>query len=58
MHMEREVTVWGVPYMVTLHQRSKSVWVVTGNYMAGSIETQDRTPGAALTRWKEAATIR
>lgn len=56
--MERSVTVWGRPCTVSLYQRSRSVWVATGEYMGSHLETQDRSPGAALKRWKEAATTR
>ena len=56
--MERSVIVEGTPCKVTVHQRSEAVWVVTGDYRGVQMETQDRTPDAALKRWAEAATMR
>ncbi len=56
--MERTVQVWGKTYKVAVHQRSKSVWVASGDHMGQPIETQDRSAGAALKRWREAATSR
>lgn len=56
--MERTVQVWGQPQKVDVWQKSKAVWVASGDYMGQPIETQDRSAGAALKRWREAATSR
>lgn len=52
------VMVWGESVEVSLHQKSKSVWIARGTYLTHSIETKDRSPGSALARWREAATYR
>ena len=58
--MERELTVqvWGQPYTITVYQKSKSVWVAVGVYMEKRVETKGATEGAAVKRWREAATYR
>ena len=56
--MEREVMVWGKRYTVSLRQKSKNVWVASGDYLGQSLSVQDRTEGAALMRWREAAQYR
>jgi hypothetical protein len=52
------VTVWGQQYEVTVHQKSKAVWIARGDYMGEQIETQGQTQGAAVIRWREAAQYR
>jgi hypothetical protein len=54
--MERMVSVWGESIPVSVHQKSKSVWVASGDYQGKNITTEDRSAGSALKRWKEAAT--
>lgn len=56
--MERRVIVWDKPQIVGVQQKSKSVGIASGEYMGGLIQVQDRTAGAALKRWREAATYR
>lgn len=56
--MQQRVEVWGKPYDVTVSQRSKSVWVASGEYMGHHIQTTDRTPTSAAKRWQEAARSR
>ncbi len=58
MTRQRSVKVWGQDVPVEVFQRSKSVWVAVGRYMNQHIETKDRTPGAAMKRWAEAARSR
>ena len=55
--IQREVTVmvWERPQRVTVHQKSKSVWIAVGDYMGQRVEAQGSTQGAAVKRWKEAA---
>jgi hypothetical protein len=55
---EHSVTVWGHRYPVSVYQKSKSVWVASGEYMGESISVQDRSAGTALKRWREAATYK
>jgi hypothetical protein len=56
--VERRVIVWDMPQTVSAHQKSKSVWTASGEYMGAPIQVQDRTEGAALKRWREATTYR
>lgn len=53
--MEREVEVWGRRYIVTVHMKSPSVWVASGEYMGQMLTTKDRSANAAIMRWREAA---
>jgi hypothetical protein len=41
------------PYEVTTHQKSKTVWIASGEYMGERHSTQDKTEGAAIKRWRE-----
>jgi hypothetical protein len=54
----RIVKVWGKQHAVEVYQKSKAVWVATGDYMGKTIRTQDRSEGSALQRWREAAEYR
>jgi hypothetical protein len=54
----RTVIVWGKPHTVTVAKRLKTVWVAFGDYNGESISVEDRTEGAALRRWREAATYK
>jgi hypothetical protein len=55
---EHVVKVWNRPHTVTVHQKSKSVWVAVGDYMDETIRTEDGAETSALRRWKEAATYK
>jgi hypothetical protein len=55
MEGERTVMVWGHPQKITVHQRSKSVWVAVGEYMGHHIETKGRSAGSAVGFWADAA---
>jgi hypothetical protein len=52
---EHWVKIRGHPYIVTLDQQQKTVWVARGVYMSELIEVKGRTKGAAVKRWCEAA---
>jgi hypothetical protein len=56
--MKITVKVWGEDVEVTVHQKSKSVWIARGDYMGEQIETKGQTSGAAVIRWREAAQYR
>lgn len=47
------VNVWDKRYEVSYYQKSKSVWIATGEYMGVSHSTKDATKGAAIKRWQE-----
>jgi hypothetical protein len=53
--MTRTVLVWDKPYEITVHQKSKSVWIAVGEYMGRRIETKGSSESAAVTHWREAA---
>jgi hypothetical protein len=48
-----QVIVWGKPYDVEVHKKSKSVWVAHGEYMGEHHSTQDRSAATAAARWRE-----
>lgn len=56
--MQEAVEVWGQSCTVSVHQKSKTVWIAVGNYMGVRIETKDSTKSTALKRWQEAARYR
>lgn len=49
------VKVWETVVELTVHQRSKSVWIAYGEYLGKSYEGQGRTANAAAASWKERA---
>jgi hypothetical protein len=62
--MKHTVNVWGRPYEVSVHQKSKSVWEAVGAYdrvantpgvKSREIRVTGRTESAALKSWIEAA---
>jgi hypothetical protein len=55
---EHHVNVWDKPHVVTVYQKSKTVWIAVGEYMGETIEVKDQSEGAALKRWREAATYK
>jgi hypothetical protein len=57
---EREftVSVWGRPQIISVYQKSKSVWIARGDYMGQSLEVKDRTESSAISAWRKAATYR
>jgi hypothetical protein len=56
--MEVTVSVWERPHKVAVRQELKSKWVASGECMGQIITVSDRTRGAAIKRWREAATYR
>jgi hypothetical protein len=56
--MKRTVMVCGRPIEVEVFPASKSVWTAFGYYMDKPLQMQDRSAGAALERWVEAAKVR
>lgn len=56
--MARTVMVWGKPYEVSVYRKSPSVWHAVGEYMGAHLDVKDRSEGAALKRWREAATYK
>jgi hypothetical protein len=58
MEREHKVEVWGQPQLVTVYQKSKSVWVAIGQYMGERIEVKGRSETQAIGQWREAARYR
>jgi hypothetical protein len=56
--IKRVVTVWDEKYEVTVLQKSKSVWIASGEYMGKSLQVQGRTAGNAIDLWRDAARFR
>ena len=56
--MEHTVKVWDQPQEVSVHQKSKTVWIAVGVYSGERIETKGRTESQALASWREAARYR
>ena len=50
----RKVSVWGELYEVTVYPQSES-WVAIGGYRGEEIAVLDRSDGAAVKSWSEAA---
>jgi hypothetical protein len=55
---ERTVYVWDKPHVITVYQKSKSVWIAVGDYNGERIEVKDRSANAAAKWWAEAARYR
>lgn len=49
------VKVWDRDTQMSVHQRSKSVWVASGEYMGHRIEVTGRSRTQAIALWREAA---
>ena len=54
-HREHSVMVWGEPHIVTVCRKSETVYEAIGNYMCETICVNDKSEGAAIKRWREAA---
>ena len=54
---ERTVHVWAIPHVITVHQKSKAVWVAVGDYMGERIEIEGSSANVTA-KWVEAARLR
>ena len=54
---ERTVHVWAIPHVITVHQKSKAVWVAVGDYMGERIEIEGSSANVTA-KWVEAARCR
>jgi hypothetical protein len=52
------VSIGSKTYEVTVYQRSKSVWIATGDFMGETLKVKDRSQTTALSAWREAARYR
>jgi hypothetical protein len=51
---ERTVHVWAVPHVITVHQKSETVWLAVGDYRGERIEIEGSSADVAA-KWVEAA---
>ena len=58
--MSRQCTVyvWEKPQVISVYQKSKTVWIAAGEYMGKQIEVKDRSKSSAIACWREAARFR
>ena len=54
---ERTVYVVTIPHVITVYQKSKTVWVAVGDYMGERIEVQGSSANVAA-NWVDAARFR
>ena len=55
---ERTVHVWAIPHLITVYQKSKTVWVAVGDYMGERIEVKGSSANVAAKYWVDAARFR
>ena len=55
MSGEITVKVWDQDVTIYVYQRSKSVWVASGDYMGHSIQVTGRSSSQAASLWRDAA---
>ena len=54
---ERTVHVWAIPHVITVSQKSETVWVAVGDYMGERIEVKGSSADVTA-KWVEAARLR
>ena len=54
---ERTVHVWAIPHVITVHQKSGTVWEAVGDYMGERIEVEGSSANVTA-KWVEAARLR
>jgi hypothetical protein len=54
---KRTVYVWAIPHVVTIYQKSKTVWAAVGDCMGDRIEVEGSSADVAA-KWVEAARCR
>ena len=53
---ERTVHVWAIPHVITVHQKSGTVWEAVGNYRGERIEVEGSSANVTA-KWVEAARL-
>jgi hypothetical protein len=53
-----KVQVWGRSCVISVYQRSKSVWIASGDYLGQPIEVKGASASAAVNHWIETARYR
>jgi hypothetical protein len=54
---KRTVHVWAVPHIITVYQKSKTVWVAVGDYRGERIEIEGSSANVTA-KWVETARFR
>jgi hypothetical protein len=52
---KRKVSVLGELHEVNVYRQSESVWIAIGDYMGQTITVHEKSDGAAVKSWSEAA---
>lgn len=55
MSQKVTVMVWEKPYEISVHQKSKSVWIARGDYEGRSIEVKNGSSTSAASLWANTA---
>jgi hypothetical protein len=53
--LKLKVQVWDKPYEIIVEQKSKSVWIASGEYMGNYLQVKGSSSSAAAKHWAEAA---
>jgi hypothetical protein len=52
---QRTVHVWAIPHVITVYQKSGTMWVAVGNYGGERIEVEGSSAEVAVKYWGDAA---
>jgi hypothetical protein len=55
---ERTVHVWAIPHVITVYQKSGTMWVAVGNYRGERIEVEGSSADVAAKYWGDAARLK
>ena len=55
---ERTVHVWAIPHVITVYQKSETVWLAAGDYRGEGIEAEGPSADAAAKYWAGAARLK
>jgi hypothetical protein len=55
---ERTVHVWAIPHVLTVYQKSETVWLAAGDYRGEGIEAEGPSADAAAKYWAGAARLK
>jgi hypothetical protein len=53
MSRQHTVYVWEKPQVISVYQKSKTVWIASGKYMGELKQVKDRSESSAIKRWRE-----
>jgi hypothetical protein len=56
--VKHTVLVWDKPQEVSVHQKSKTVWIASGEYMGQAIVETGPSETAAVMHWRKTAEYR